>query len=553
MYELIWNDCLSNLSLDQICELAAERGVSDQTIDGLRQRGLIGACYVPKWERDCVCFPIHNKDGSVFRAHCRSPQRNGDDKWSWAYEPDKDPESRPIPALVFGNPDTANKRLILESQWDGISAIDKLDLFPQIDAGEICLIMTRGAEGTGRLREFNWPSGIEICAFPQNDAPGRKWLANVIDITGGAYVVSTPDAYKDLGQWLKESGAEAEDIHFAMKTAELQRPAGEPGPSGSADDGLGHEVGGGTKNVGREDDATDKRPVVMHPVNDRYISEFAGQLGGILKSCGFYRFNGVAVQVREGMVKAYNGKEYQVKKLVNLSESLFSTLIESYCRPMVKTRNKMTRKSISMEIAKRTLVCLDFINQLPEIKFWTEVQLPVRNGDQITLTQPGYDSESGIYTSPDAPEIDETVTLAEAARTWRELMREFCFPKSGKTEEEEPNERLREPERERCIAVALAAALTPLCLNLLPEKAKRPGFAASANAEGAGKTLLLSFGMVAKLGFIPTGSAPDSEDEMRKVLDSAVHYVVPILFFDNLKGHLSSGELEAFITGSTRR
>jgi hypothetical protein len=133
------------------------------------------------------------------------------------------------------------------------------------------------------------------------------------------------------------------------------------------------------------------------------------------------------------------------------------------------------------------------------------------------------------------------------------LLREFCFPKSGITEEEEPNERLREPERERCIAVALAAALTPLCLNLLPEKAKRPGFAASANAEGAGKTLLLSFGMVAKLGFIPTGSAPDSEDEMRKVLDSAVHYVVPILFFDNLKGHLSSGELEAFITSSTRR
>jgi putative DNA primase/helicase len=59
--------------------------------------------------------------------------------------------------------------------------------------------------------------------------------------------------------------------------------------------------------------------------------------------------------------------------------------------------------------------------------------------------------------------------------------------------------------------------------------------------------------MVAKLGFVPTGSAPDNEEEIRKVLDSAVHYGVPILFFDNLKGHLSSGELEAFITGSTRR
>jgi hypothetical protein len=273
-----------------------------------------------------------------------------------------------------------------------------------------------------------------------------------------------------------------------------------------------------------------------------------------LKTCGFYRFHGVAVQVRDVTVKAHNGKEYQVKKLVDLPEPLFSTIIEAYCRPMVKAKNNsLTKKSVSMEIAKRTLVCLDFIDQLPEIRSWTDVQLPVRNGNQIVLTKPGYDSKSGIYTSPDAPEIDETLTLEEAAQDWRNLLKEFCFPKSGKGEEAEPNDKDREPERERCIAVALAAALTPLCLNLLPEKAKPPGFAASANAEGAGKTLLLSFGMVAKLGFVPTGCAPDSEEEIRKVLDSAVHYGVPILFFDNLKGHLNSGELEAFITSSTRR
>jgi hypothetical protein len=39
---------------------------------------------------------------------------------------------------------------------------------------------------------------------------------------------------------------------------------------------------------------------------------------------------------------------------------------------------------------------------------------------------------------------------------------------------------------------------------------------------------------------------------MRKMLDAAVHYGVPIIFFDNLKSYLSSGELEAFITSSTR-
>jgi hypothetical protein len=223
---------------------------------------------------------------------------------------------------------------------------------------------------------------------------------------------------------------------------------------------------------------------------------------------------------------------------------------------MVRIKSKelfLTRKSISLEIAKRVLVCLDFVDGLPEIKLWTDARLPVRSGDKIVLTETGYDHATGIYTSPDAPEVDVSMTVEKAAEEWRELMKEFCFPKSGKTEKEESNEKIRESERERCIAVALAAALTPMCLYLMPEKAKRPGFAATANAEGAGKTLLLSFGMVAKLGFVPTGSAPSDEKEMRKVLDSAVHYAVPILFFDNLKGHLSSGELEAFMTSSIRQ
>ena len=84
-------------------------------------------------------------------------------------------------------------------------------------------------------------------------------------------------------------------------------------------------------------------------------------------------------------------------------------------------------------------------------------------------------------------------------------------------------------------------------------KSKRPGFAASANSEGAGKTLLLSFGMVAMLGYVPTGSAPSDEEEMRKVLDAVTDNGLAILFLDNLKNHINSGELESFITSSMRR
>jgi hypothetical protein len=286
------------------------------------------------------------------------------------------------------------------------------------------------------------------------------------------------------------------------------------------------------------------RPEIIHAnYCARYDSDFARDLGKILKSKGFYRLNGAAVQVRDVTVKARNGEERQVKKLVHLVPNVFSTIIEAYCQPVVPVMvNKETfhrRKSISLDLARKTLVCPDFLNELSEITLWTDARLPVRSGEKIILTEPGYDEATGIYTSPDAPAIDETLTLEQAQKEWRELLKEFCFPKGDE-------------ERERCIAVALAAALTPLCIYVLPEKAKRPGFAASANAEGAGKTLLLSFGMVAKLGYVPTGSAPEKEEEMRKLLDSAAHNAVPIIFFDNLKNHLSSAEIEAFITSAIR-
>jgi hypothetical protein len=222
---------------------------------------------------------------------------------------------------------------------------------------------------------------------------------------------------------------------------------------------------------------------------------------------------------------------------VEIPPILFAGLIEQYCRPV----RAGDFKSISVETAARALPLPVFLDSLPIITLWTDSRIPCAPylpQMPITLSRPGYDPRTGIYTSPDAAEIEETLSAADAATAWRALIAEFCFPKD---------------DIERSIAVALAAALTPFCISLLPAKAKRPGFAASANAEGAGKTLLLSFGMVAKLGFVPAGATPGNEEELRKVIDGAAHQAVPILFFDNLKGHLSSGALEAFLTANTWR
>ena len=83
---------------------------------------------------------------------------------------------------------------------------------------------------------------------------------------------------------------------------------------------------------------------------------------------------------------------------------------------------------------------------------------------------------------------------------------------------------------------------------LLPAKSLRPCFIFVANAEGAGKTLLVKCATVPVLGYAPAGTKPKDEDEMRKALLAAVLEARPVIFFDNAKRHITSEALEGFLT-----
>jgi hypothetical protein len=282
------------------------------------------------------------------------------------------------------------------------------------------------------------------------------------------YVIRIPEPHKDLNDWTI-AGASTKQIatacELAMPYVAQHTPGGIPEPAQPI-----------------VPDADDPHPAILHPSGGVLISEFAQKLGTILKDHGFFRYRGRVVQVRDEIIKARSGKEYQVKKLVDLTPATFSTLIEDHCRPLKKTKSgKYIPATISLDIANRTLVCLDLLSQLPVLTLWTNVRLPLRVGAKIVLSPVGYDPFSGVYTSPDAPLVDEQMTVHQATHRWRLLLSEFCFPKAGKTEGKDADIR----ERERSIAVLLAAALTPFCINLLPEQAKRPAFAATANSEGA--------------------------------------------------------------------
>jgi hypothetical protein len=227
-----WDQCKAALRTPQAQAIATERDVAELTIEGLRTRDWFGSCYVTKWKEQCIAFPIHDQDGNVVRAHCRSAKPNAKGKLDWTYEP---PVGESPDALIWGQLATAHTVYLAESQWDLIALIDKLDLFGEIDSGEICLIATRGAGFSDRLSSLTWDPGTEFFAFPQNDKRGGEWLVSAAGSLNGAplRVVITPGQFngtvqiKDVNEWTKAGARKAELVQAITDAAVYQAPSAE--------------------------------------------------------------------------------------------------------------------------------------------------------------------------------------------------------------------------------------------------------------------------------------------------------------------------------------
>jgi hypothetical protein len=275
-----------------------------------------------------------------------------------------------------------------------------------------------------------------------------------------------------------------------------------------------------------------KIPLIQLPQDNRLDSEFATELGLLLSNHDIYQFHGCAVKT------AVDKKENLVI-LQQISAAELCTFIEYFCIPF-KIRQHFGQqsqviRSLATETAGRVLASSQFLNRLRPITGLNSVPLPVFNSDgNLHLLPAGYDANHQILTL-ESISYDEALTKADALKLLKELLIEFPF---------------HEQDKERAISVVFAFILTLFCTHLFSDSTVRPGFLFSANETGSGKSLLAKLGLIPILGCAPTGVAPKDEEEMRKRITTAVLSGRSVLFFDNLKGRLSSPSLEALITSN---
>jgi hypothetical protein len=267
------------------------------------------------------------------------------------------------------------------------------------------------------------------------------------------------------------------------------------------------------------------KPALRLPGDGRAIGEFAEEIGGMLQE--------QAIFARQGCAFALN---FAGEKLEPALPSWLRTWAEQSVVPYVlkKCRDGEVMKlvrTMSDDTARTVLVSPQFLGRLRRVEFFNPCRLPVMRGNgRIELLPPGYDREALTYTHEAAPEVMPMET-EKAKAVIAELLEEFAFADDGG----------------RSHAVAIAAMLTVFASRLLPKGALRPCFIYMGNAEGCGKTLL------ARLACVPYAAAdvrgaPATEEELEKVLLSAVIGGRKVLLLDNLKGHLNSAKLEGFLT-----
>ncbi|MHB8522189.1 MAG: hypothetical protein ACYDH9_15720 [Limisphaerales bacterium] len=264
----------------------------------------------------------------------------------------------------------------------------------------------------------------------------------------------------------------------------------------------------------------DDRPKLRLPGDDSLLSDFSAALGGQLRDKGIYYRNGEVVALDDGALRPLDGQ-----RLRTTAEKY----VVCYRQRRIGEQTYIAFSTMRIDDANGVIVAPQFTGQLLKLRRVNHARLPTMRADgRVELLPVGYDLETQTLTLPGV-EYQTDFALADAVAIINDLLSEFCFADGGRSK-----------------AVVLAAMLGLYAGQFLPEKSLRPCFIFAANAEGAGKTLLVTTIVTPTLGELPTGCKAEADDEVRKVILTAVREGRAVVFLDNLKGRLNSPALEAF-------
>lgn len=213
-------------------------------------------------------------------------------------------------------------------------------------------------------------------------------------------------------------------------------------------------------------------------------------------------------------------------------------------------KEKLKVSSLTVDQAKLILASDELLVKMPEIVAVNMVPMPVWRNEldergqearkgfkKLAWLEPGYDKESKTFTVRTAPEIDFSMTLADAAEYLHDLFR--WFPWSDATA-------ARGSDR-----LAMHVALGVTCLARYLYAGKAPAFLYTSNLPGSGKGALIKAAMWPVFRRIGSSSL-DSADkpELLKTLNTKASGGDPYIVADEMPQdrQINNQQIARFIT-----
>lgn len=193
---------------------------------------------------------------------------------------------------------------------------------------------------------------------------------------------------------------------------------------------------------------------------------------------------------------------------------------------------KPIRTGIKKDLAAVLLASNGLKSRLRVLQRVLPVRVPTlgKDGKPVLLPE-GYDYATGTYVL-ERLRYETDWNVERSAAFLREFVRDFPWGDSG-----------------RSLSVWACSALAPFCQVMCPSLPPMFGFL--ANKAGSGKTILAMVGPCAVHGRAGVQTWNREDGKLEEQLNSYARANAPFLILDNVKGHVSSELLEAWLTSRT--